>query len=75
MVAREVVQMAPMMIARMVPAMGVTMVNTTAVLMDIETVDKSADMMDDMMAISKGFRKAAYAAAVMAAMTAQTMVQ
>ena len=75
MVAREVVQMAPMMIARMVPAMGVTMVNTTAVLMDIETVDKSADRMDDMMAISKGYLKAAYAAAVMAAMTAQTMVE
>ena len=67
--------MAQMMIARMVPAMGVTMVNTTAVLMDIETVEKSADMMDDVMAISKGFRKADYAAAVMAAMTAQTMVE
>jgi len=48
--------MAHMMIARMVPVMGVTMVNTTAVLMDMETVETSADMMGDLMAISKEFQ-------------------
>ena len=48
--------MAPMMVARMVPAMDVTMVKSTAVLMDSETVEMSEDMMGDLMDRSKGLR-------------------
>ena len=48
--------MASMMVARMVPAMDVTMVKPTAVLMDSETVEMSVDMTGNLMDRSRELR-------------------